>query len=116
MEENEFTPITTQEELDDRINEALKPYADYDDQRARADAAEAKLLRHRIAHEFGLPFDLAERLQGKDEAELRADAKTLSGMIRKRTPASPMASTEPSKGDAKKSAFRSLANSLIGNE
>lgn len=78
--ENEFTPIATQEDLDAAINEALKPYADYDAQKNRADTAEGKLLRYRIAHESGLAYELAERLQGKDEKELREDAKALAGL------------------------------------
>lgn len=114
--ENEFTPITTQEDLDAAINEALKPYADYDAQKNRADTAEGKLLRYRIAHESGLAYELAERLQGKDEKELREDAKTLAGLMRKKTPVAPMASTEPANGDSKRSALRSLASTLTGND
>ena len=93
--------------------------ADHDktvsDLTARATSAERAVLKTRIAHEAGLPFELAERLTGETEDDLRADAKTLSGFV-KPTTAPPLASTEPSEsrsGDsAKQAAFMALANSL----
>lgn len=44
----------------------------------RADALESELLRTKVAGKFGLPADLAARLQGADEAALEADAKVLA--------------------------------------
>ena len=47
----------------------------------RAEAAETALLRARIAREAGLPAALADRLTGKNEAEIRKDAEALKGVL-----------------------------------
>lgn len=48
----------------------------------RAQTAETSLLKTKIAHEKGLPLELAGRLVGSTEEELTADAETLSGIIK----------------------------------
>jgi hypothetical protein len=48
---------------------------------AAAKKAEAGALRMRIAAEKGLPSELAERLRGDTEEELRADAEGLSKLV-----------------------------------
>ena len=42
---------------------------------------EGQILRGRVAREEGLPAGLADRLTGKDEAALRADAKELAKLL-----------------------------------
>jgi len=56
--------------------------------RADNERLERELLRERVARRFELPDDLAARLQGKDEAELAADAKALQKYATP-TPAAP---------------------------
>lgn len=48
----------------------------------RAAAAEASLLRFRVAAKKELPAELAERLQGKNEKELEADADRLLELVK----------------------------------
>ena len=48
---------------------------------SRATAAEKALLQMRVAQEFHLPAELAGRLAGDTEEELRADAKTMSQYV-----------------------------------
>jgi hypothetical protein len=64
---------------------------------ARATAAEAKLLRLTIATEKGLPANLAARLQGATEDELRADADELLKLVgpAKTEPAKPKPTGKP---------------------
>jgi hypothetical protein len=50
--------------------------------KSRAETAEAKLLRYKVAAEKQLPPELAERLQGKDEAELGDDADRLLALVK----------------------------------
>ena len=71
-----------------------------------ADAARRDLLR-RVADEVGLPGELATRLQGKDEDELRADAKKLLDYIKappkpKIEPTLPAAGQKPETNDEKR--------------
>lgn len=85
----------------------------------RAVKAEGDLLRVKIAHEIGIPFELAERLKGDDEEALRKDAETLSGYVAKNsTP--PLRTTERTpNGNGKADnteAFYALAAALTENQ
>ncbi len=55
------------------------------------DAAQGHAQRIRIAHTRGLPLELADRLVGKDEAELDADADRLAALMRPASPGVPPA-------------------------
>ena len=81
----------------------------------RAEKAEASVLKARVAHEAGLPYELANRLNGNTEEELKADAKSLSTYVRPITPP-PLATTEPAKSGTGKAdnsaAFAALAAAL----
>lgn len=48
----------------------------------RAEAAEVSLLKNKIAYENKLPLELANRLVGSNEEELKADAETLASLIK----------------------------------
>lgn len=47
----------------------------------RANTAEGDLLKSRIAYESGVPFELAGRLMGNNEEELKADAEKLASFL-----------------------------------
>lgn len=137
----DFTPITTQEEFDNAVNERLETerqavrneYADYlspDDEKEKykgyvkpEDAAakdkkikdyETNSLKMKIAHETGLPYELAGRLSGETEDDIRKDAQALSKLIGKGKPTAPLASTEPGGSDVKKAAMKSFTAKLMG--
>ena len=83
-----FEPITTQEAFEAAVADRLAPYADYNDLKAQNEALagqvaelntrcqtyETDALKTRVAHEVGLPFDLAGRLTGSKEEDIRKDA------------------------------------------
>ena len=48
----------------------------------RAEAAEGSLLKNKIAYENKLPLELANRLIGDNEDELKADAEKLASLVR----------------------------------
>lgn len=48
----------------------------------RAEAAESSLLKNKVANEYKLPLELANRLIGTTEDELKKDAESLSGIIK----------------------------------
>jgi len=75
---------------------------------------ETSALRIKIAHEAGLDYNLASRLTGESEEEIRADAKSLSETIGKmKTSAAPAKSTEPAGGaDNTKAGYQTLLSSL----
>ena len=47
----------------------------------RATTAEGKLLKNRIANESGVPYELADRLVGSNEEELKADAEKFASFL-----------------------------------
>lgn len=59
----------------------------------RATKAESDYLKSRIAHESGVPFELAGRLVGTNEDELKADAEKFAQFLMPKS-APPLKSTE----------------------
>lgn len=95
----EFNPINTQEEFDAAVKEK---YGDIEDLRGQIstltgerdghaetiktlqgelDGYKTAELKNRIAKEFGIPADMANRLAGADEKAMREDAKALKGQL-----------------------------------
>lgn len=141
----EFTPITTQEAFEMAVEarvkaareEAVKPYADYAELKKKADGYEKTLaantktinelnakvhgyevagMRSRIARDAGLPDELAGRLSGETEEDVRADAEALAKLWKANTThASPLASTENHTGSSDRAALRAL-NAQLNNE
>ena len=72
-------------ELNDMLAQAKEKIAGNDqivaDLTNRAKMAEGDLLKSRIAHESGVPYELANRLVGNNEEELRADAEKLAPFL-----------------------------------
>lgn len=72
-------------ELNDKLAQAKEMIAGNDqivaDLTNRAKTAEGDLLKSRIAHESGVPYELANRLVGNNEEELRADAEKLAPFL-----------------------------------
>lgn len=105
-------------------NRALKSTVEDDKQtRAGLDAQITELqgqvsnyetasLRTRIALQNGLPYDLADRLQGADEEALRADAERLAGFMRPVTPQAPLRDIEPAIGDDKTMQMKQMLREL----
>lgn len=105
-------------------NSALKSTVEDDKQtRAGLDAQITELqgqvsnyetasLRTRIALQNGLPYDLADRLQGADEEALKDDAERLAGFMRPATPPAPLRDTEPAIGDDKTTQMKQMLREL----
>ena len=69
--------------------------------------------KQRIATEYGLPIDFAERLQGDDEDGFKADAERLASYFTPKQPTPPMKSNEPTiDADPLKSGLRDMVRSL----
>lgn len=104
-------------ELKTQLDAATNGKADYDKQIAeltgKVSTYEMASLKTRIAHEMGLPYDLANRLTGEDEKALRADAESLAKLIPTKPAPPPLKNTEPTV-DGKDAAYKSLLNGLKG--
>lgn len=96
----------------------VEKYKDHDktvtDLTERAAKAENSLLKIRIANEFKLPMDLADRITGADEKAMKEDAEKLSKYLH--APNAPGFSPEPRiVGDPKKAAKDAALKSLLQN-
>ena len=76
-----------------------------------SDEYKASQLKAQIAVRNGLPYDLAERLQGSDEESLQADAERLSAFVKQKQVIAPMKSNEP-EVDSRTAAVRQVLQQL----
>ena len=94
--------------LTGKLSDSEKTIADLT---AKNSAYEISSVKMRIAHETGLPYELAERLSGSTEDEIRKDAETLS-QFTSQAQATPSFTSEPPVGNSTDAAYRALAQSL----
>ena len=73
---------------------------------------ETASLRTRVALQHGLPYDLADRLQGTDEESFKADAERLAGYMKRAQPVAPVRETEPQVCDNKTMQMKSMLREL----
>ncbi len=108
-EENEKLKSTISE-----LETAVEEYKGYKDQLAEKDSLikeyELKNLKYRIAVEAGIPIELASRLTGETEEEIKKDAEMLSSLVARKQPL-PLKDTEPNKDD---DPYKKLLSGLKG--
>ena len=73
---------------------------------------EAKALKQQAAIKYGLPFDLADRLQGDSEESLNEDAERLASLVNVKNYTQPLADTEPATGGGVDAAWRDVVKNL----
>lgn len=89
-------------DADKQLEEMQKQIAGY----------ETASLRTRVALQYGLPYDLADRLQGTDEESFKADAERLAGYMKRAQPVAPVREIEPQVGDSKTMQMKSMLREL----
>lgn len=72
---------------------------------------EIRSLKTRIARENNIPYELAGRLTGETEEDIKKDAEALAKIWREQNSA-PLASTEPSGADSKRAAVKRMLSNL----
>lgn len=92
------------QEANKKVEEAQEKLSSFDETVSnltqRAEAAENKLLKNKVAYENKLPIELSERLIGKTEEELKADAEKLSAAIKPQSAGAPPAYTGSQKASS----------------
>ena len=73
---------------------------------------ETASLRTRVALQHGLPYDLADRLQGTDEESFKADAERLAGFMKKSQPVAPIRDSEPVLEKTENTLYKNLIQGL----
>lgn len=110
-------------ELESKIAELTKSLTDTSSKVANFEKAiadkdltiksyESQSVKQRIAHEMGLPYEMAQRLNGEDEDAIKKDAQMLYKAINQSKGTAPLASSETS-SDQKTEAYKSMLNNLF---
>lgn len=94
------TSLKDFEEFEDKLTEKDNLIKDY----------EIKNLKYRIANESGIPLELASKLSGETEEDLKKDAETLSSFITKKQTL-PLRTTEP-KVDDETAPYKEMLDNL----
>lgn len=80
--------------LTDQVNTLTAQLTERDgsiaDLTAKNKQYETASVKARIAHEKGLPYELAERLSGETEQDIAADAEKLAQFVGSQKPAAPL--------------------------
>lgn len=94
----------------EKAEETAKTIADLE---AKVGSYETASVKTRIAHETGLPYELADKLSGTTEDEIKADAEKMAKLF-KSQPAAPMGAAEPDSGnvDPTTQAYYSMAKAI----
>ena len=100
--------------LEDAAAETQKQIAARDEEIKKSAQYKTDLVKTRIALEMGIPYQMANRLTGETEKEIREDAESFVKAIGSQKPIAPLGSNEPQvNGDSKAAAWQSFAASLI---
>ena len=74
---------------------------------------ETASLRTRVALQYGLPYDLADRLQGTDEDSFKADAERLASFVKPTEHVAPMRNLEPTLEKTENTSYKNLVQGLV---
>lgn len=129
---DEFNPINTQEEFDARVTEVYGDVKGFQGQitaltgerdthaatiaelQKKVKGYETTALKQRIAKEKGIPFDMADRLTGETEKDIRADAESMAGALRSYKGAAPLADHQQPAEDDNRNRLRRMLGKMKG--
>lgn len=79
----------------DEINKKVATHeTELKERDAKIQSYETQSVKMRVAHEVGIPYELADRLSGTTEEEIKADAESMKGLINLSNPM-PRKAAEP---------------------
>ena len=128
----DFTSINTQEEFETRVREVYGDVADLQGQistltterdthaatisqlQGQIKGYENDALKRKIAAEKGIPLEFASRLTGENEADIKADADKMTGMLRAFKGAAPLAEPATTNEEGNRAGLRSLLRNMKG--
>lgn len=100
--------------------ESSKKYANYEKEKqemqGKLKGYETNSVKMRIAHEYNIPFELANRLSGENEEDIKNDAQTLSKYLSGASQTAPLRDSETPVGESKQEALRAFTNTLINDD
>lgn len=99
------------QQLNDKLTAQEKELSSVEELQSKLKTYELENLKIKIANQAGIPLDLAGRLSGETEEEIKADAEKLAGFVNKK-PTLPLKLTEPQNVDPKEKAYEKLLENL----
>lgn len=100
------------QQLNDKLTVQEKELRGVEELQSKLKTYELENLKIKIANQAGIPLDLAGRLSGETEEEIKADAEKLAGLITTQKPKLPLKPTEPQNVDPKEKAYEKLLENL----
>lgn len=98
--------------LDNANEQATASAAALAERDAKIKSYETASVKSRIAHEVGIPYELANRLSGETEEDIRKDAEALKPLVSQRT-APPLRDSEAKdSAESKSDGLKKLSDSL----
>lgn len=108
---------TTNTELSGKLSEYDSKYANVDvvisDLQGKVKSYETDSVKTRVSREYGIPWELRDRLRGETEEEIRNDARALSEILPKNSAPRKSSDTTPANGDERKEALRETARRMF---
>lgn len=111
LKENNATLEQQLTDLQGTLETNKKELSSIDDLKKEIETYKLKDLRTSIAVQAGIPLELAGRLSGETEEDIKADAEKLAGFVNKKSPL-PLKDTEPPKVDEKEQAYANILDNL----
>lgn len=99
------------QQLNDKLATQEKELSSVEELQSKLKTYELENLKIKIANQAGIPLDLAGRLSGETEEEIKADAEKLAGFVNKK-PTLPLKPSEPQNVDPKEKAYEKLLENL----
>ena len=95
-------------ELNDKLTAQTKAF---EESQAKIGQYELQSVKLRVAHEMGIPYELAGRLNGSNEDEIKRDAETIKGFVGAKN--IPLRQVEDTRAESsKESALREMASKI----
>src|SRR5690625_2891801 len=87
-----------------------------DDLKEQVETYKLNELKTNIAIQAGIPLELAGRLSGETEDEIKADAEKIDGYVQQQQPTPPLRPTEPKDVDSKDAGLLKMLDNITNNE
>src|SRR5690554_4205528 len=98
------------QQLNDKLTDQEKELSSVEELQSKLKTYELENLKIKIASQAGIP-ELADRLSGETEEEIKADAEKLAGFVNKK-PTLPLKPTEPQNVDPKEEALKQMLKNI----
>ena len=106
--------LELQKSLESKEEEFSSYESNLSELQKEVDNYKLKDLKTSIANQAGIPLDLATRLSGETEEEIKADAESLAGFVNQKQPL-PLKQTEPDVNNENRE-MEQMLNELTGKQ